>query len=74
MKKDGWILKSLMMIITPDIVSSFNRLKVCNDNNVNKTLDEHQIILEHIINKDSELAANAMEQHLKDVLEFSQKL
>ncbi len=68
------VLKSLMMIITPDIVSSFNKLKVCTDNNVFKSLEDHQIILDHIINQDPMAAASAMENHLNEVLEFSKKM
>lgn len=68
------VLKSLMMIITPDIVSNFNKLKVCNDGNVYKSLEEHQTILEHIVNQDADRAAHAMELHLQDVLVFSKSM
>lgn len=65
------VLKSLMMIITPDIVNNYINLKVCNDNSSLKTLDEHQAILDHIINKDSDKAMEAMALHLQDVSNFS---
>ena len=65
------VLKALMMIITPDIVSSFNKFKVCNDGTIDKSLEEHRIILQHIIDKEPGLAADAMESHLRDVLAFS---
>ena len=68
--KNG-VLKSLMMIITPDIVSNFINLRVCENATILKSLDEHENILQHIINKDSEAAALAMGGHLGDVLEFS---
>lgn len=68
------VLKSLMMIITPDIVSSFNKLKVCNDGNTYKSLEEHQTILDHIVNQEHELASKAMELHLRDVLAFSKTM
>ncbi len=68
------VLKSLMMIITPDIVVNFNKYKVCNDSNVNKSLKEHQAILDHIVNQDPVKAAMAMELHLRDVLEFSKSM
>ena len=67
------VLKALMMIISPDIVSSFNKFKVCNDGTIDKSLEEHRIIVQHIINQESELAANAMESHLQDVLAFSRR-
>ena len=68
------VLKSLMMIITPDIVKNYINLNVCDDLNFNKTLKEHQAILESIINQDSEGASNAMALHLKDVSEFSENV
>jgi GntR family transcriptional repressor for pyruvate dehydrogenase complex len=65
------VLKALMMIISPDIVSSFNKFKVCNDGTTDKSLEEHQVIMMHIRNQEPELAADAMESHLQDVLAFS---
>ena len=65
------VLKSLMLIITPDIVNSFIQYKVCDDNEIeNKVLTEHEEILEHIVNGDGEAASDAMKKHLRDVLEF----
>lgn len=68
------VLKSLMLVITPDIVNSFISLEVCNDRNAMKPLDEHRQILQCIIQKDPDAASNAMEEHLKDVLEYSNEL
>ena len=67
------VLKTLMMIITPDIVKSFINLKVCNDRNNRKTVEEHRLILDMIANKDPDGAVRAMEQHLLEVKEFSKK-
>jgi len=67
------VLKSLMMIITPDIVKSFIKLKVCSDSNNKKTIAEHQKILDMIVGKDSNGAIEAMEKHLDDITDFSQK-
>ncbi len=66
------VLKSLMMIITPDIVHNFLRLKVCNESNNNKTIKQHQKILDKIIEQDAEGAISAMEDHLSNLKEFSQ--
>jgi len=65
------VLKSLMLIITPDIINSFNKMEVCNKNQIQKASGEHQTILTHIINQEPELAAAAMYAHLQDVKEFS---
>jgi len=67
------VLKSLMLIITPDIVKNFTRLNVCKDDRVERTVQEHQKILEHIINQDVKKAEEAMRLHLTDILEFSKK-
>jgi GntR family transcriptional repressor for pyruvate dehydrogenase complex len=68
------VLKSLMMIITPDIVNNYLTLKVCSDNSTNKILDEHKKILFYIVNQEPENALNAMENHLRDVTNFSVNL
>jgi GntR family transcriptional regulator, transcriptional repressor for pyruvate dehydrogenase complex len=65
------VLKSLMLIITPDIVNNFIQYKVCDDQTEFKAFYEHQQILEHIRNNDSEAAGRAMRAHLHDVMEFS---
>lgn len=65
------VLKSLMLIITPDIVKNFIQYKVCDDDTEFKAFHEHQMILKHIANGNGEAAANAMRAHLQDVTEFS---
>lgn len=65
------VLKSLMMIITPDIVKSFRKLNVCSESNNIKTIAEHQKILDMISAKDSVGAVDAMESHLKEIKDFS---
>ena len=65
------VLKSLMLIITPDIVKNFTKLDVCKDGRFYRSLDEHNIILEHIVNQAPDLAAQAMKDHLKDVIDYS---
>lgn len=66
------VLKSLMIIITPDIVKNFNQLNVCKDDRIHKTVAEHRNILDHIINQDVNSAEKAMRNHLQDILEFSE--
>lgn len=65
------VLKSLMLIITPDIVKSFINLKVCNESNNRKTIEEHRLILDMISSQNSEGAHKAMEAHLWDIKDFS---
>ena len=64
-------LKSFMLIIAPDIIKNFIDLKVCDNGRFLKTVEEHQEILNYIVDQDMENAGKAMERHLGEVLEFS---
>ena len=65
------VLKSLMLIITPDIVTYFKNNNVCAGNRPVTALEEHYKILEYIEKKDSEKAAESMKDHLNEILNFS---
>jgi len=67
------VLRSLMLIITPDIVKNFVKLNVCSDDRGETTLMEHQEILKHIIDQDVKAAEMAMKNHLQDILDFSRQ-
>jgi len=64
------VLKSLMMIITPDIVNNFIQYKVCDESNNKIMMRQHQEILEMITKQDPEGAVKAMEIHLSDIKNF----
>ena len=51
------VLKSLMLIITPDIIKNFIQLDICRDGRFYKSLDEHRIIVQHIIDQNPTAAA-----------------
>ncbi len=65
------VLKSLMLIIIPDIVSNFIQYKVCDQETEFKAFLEHKKILEQIIKGDGMAATKIMKEHLKEVVEFS---
>ncbi len=65
------VLKSLMLIITPDIVKSFTQLNVCKTDRIQETLEEHREILDKIIAQDVKGAQDAMRNHLKDIMSFA---
>lgn len=65
------VLKSLMLIITPDIVKNYLKYKVCDEKTELIAHQEHQKILEYIIQKDGESASKMMAKHLNDVIKFS---
>ena len=68
------VLKSLMLIITPDIIKNFIQLDICKDSRTQDALEEHEVIFNHIINQNPVEAAEAMRVHLKDVFQYSQTL
>lgn len=68
------VLKSLMMIITPDIISSYVKYRVCDDLTEPKTHYEHEEILRHIRNQDSVAVKGARRRHLDDVARYSQAM
>ncbi|MFA9391015.1 MAG: FadR/GntR family transcriptional regulator [Prolixibacteraceae bacterium] len=65
------VIKSLMLIIIPDILKIYRKFNVCGDGRFYKSYDEHQLILKCIIDKDPDGAEKAMLLHLNDVIEFS---
>ncbi|MFK7949959.1 MAG: FadR/GntR family transcriptional regulator [Saprospiraceae bacterium] len=66
------VLNSLMLIITPDIIKNFQIYNVCEGGRLFRSLEEHKIIFQHIIDQKPNKAAEVMRIHLQDVLEFSQ--
>lgn len=65
------VLKSLMLIITPDLVSSFTERRVCEDGRSLVALEEHRIIFQHIRDQKPLMAIEAMKKHLGDIIEYS---
>lgn len=65
------VIKSLMLILIPDILEIYRKLNVCGKGRFLKSFDEHQEILDRIIKQDQKGAEEAMRIHLQDVLDFS---
>jgi len=61
------VLKSLILIIAAKLLETCNKQYPTNQkvNYPLKSLAEHQLILDYIINQQSDLAALAMKEHLK---------
>jgi GntR family transcriptional repressor for pyruvate dehydrogenase complex len=68
------VLKSLMLIITPDIMHYFKEHDVCGDGKSQKAIGHHEDILNHIRNQDSVAAGEAIRFHLSDIMEYVQGL
>lgn len=65
------VLMSLMMIVTPDILTYFTENRICAGNRPISALKEHHEILHHIEMQDADKAEAAMHQHLQELLNFS---
>lgn len=68
------VLKSMMLIIAPDIMTSYRKYKPC-DNSVQRSVAsmEHRLLLEYIRNKDEQAAVAMMQQHLRGVMQYARK-
>lgn len=65
------VIKSLMMIIAPEIMQIYKKLKVCSDGKAELAHDEHLELFNAIKNKDADLASRIMIEHLEGIVEFS---
>lgn len=68
------VLKSLMLVITPDIITSHTKYHVCDEKAELKACYEHEEILRHIRNQDPNAAVATMMRHLEDVVAFSESV
>jgi len=68
------VLKSLMLIITPDIMLYFKRHDVCGDGRSLSAVEQHEIMLEHIKNQNVEAVGNIMQEHLSEILNYTKTL
>ncbi|GJM64129.1 FadR/GntR family transcriptional regulator [Persicobacter diffluens] len=66
-------LKSLMMVIMPDVIDFFDAEAVCSTSSKLKSIEEHKQVLKYIEEGDSKSARKAMEVHMAMVIEFSEK-
>lgn len=64
------VLKSMMLIITPDIMTNYRKYWIC-DRNKSVAGMEHHLLFEYIKNQDANAAEMMMKQHLKGVMEFA---
>jgi GntR family transcriptional repressor for pyruvate dehydrogenase complex len=64
------VLNSLLLIIIPDVIYYFNKYDVCGDGRSRTAVEDHEILLEYIANKDPENATKVISEHLKDIVEY----
>jgi len=65
------VLKSIMMLIIPNVGSSNKELDVYDEEKSQQLIKEHRLIVKHIIDQNPQDAVIAMENHLRDIKEFS---
>ena len=68
------VLKSLMIIIIPDIIKQLKHLEICKNGRYYKSLEEHKLIFQCIIDQNADRAADAMRTHLGDIIDHTDKL
>lgn len=64
------VLKSLMLIITPEILIFFKQQDVCSNFDIKERVKEHESLLQFIRDKDSEGAGQMLTKHLKNLIDF----
>jgi len=64
------VLKSMMLIITPDIMTNYRKYWIC-DKNKSVAGMEHHLLFEYIRNQDADAAEMMMTQHQKGVMDFA---
>jgi GntR family transcriptional repressor for pyruvate dehydrogenase complex len=67
------VLKSLLLIIIPDIISNYSVFKVC-DTITDKALNEHSLLFQQIKEGDVEGAQATMKEHLQGVMDFAKMI
>lgn len=67
------VLKSLLLIIIPDILSNYAVFNVC-ETVTDKALKEHMLLFEQIKNRDVDGAKQTMNSHLEGVMNFAKSI
>lgn len=68
------VLKSLMLIITPEIMHYFKKHDVCGDGRSALAVQQHELLFEKIIKKDFEGAGQALQNHLDEISVYVKSL
>ena len=63
-------LNTLMLMITPEIITNFEKYHVCDKGLVQEAIKEHQEIYEAILNQDPKLAKQKMKDHFNVLYQF----
>jgi len=62
------VLRSLISLISPEIIEVAQRYQTCRDGRVNRTVEQHAAVLQHLRQRDPDQAAAAMAAHMQQFL------
>ncbi|WP_420316584.1 FadR/GntR family transcriptional regulator [Ekhidna sp.] len=68
------VLNSLMLIITPDIMQYFKKHNVCGEGRAELAVEQHEQLLQHIVDRNPDKAGEAIKEHLKEISEYVKTL
>lgn len=68
------VLKSLMLIITPDIMQYFKTHDVCGDGRSDLAVEQHEQLLQYIVEKNPEKAGESLQLHLDVIHQYAKTL
>ena len=63
-------INTLMLVITPGIITNFEKYHVCDKNRAFLGIQEHRAIYEAIKEQNPQLAKEKMKEHFKDLYQF----
>ncbi|QRM88906.1 FCD domain-containing protein [Lacinutrix sp. WUR7] len=66
-------MNTFMLIITPQIITNFEKYHVCDKNLAQKGIEEHQAIYDAIEMKDPQLAKQKMKDHFSELYQYCYK-
>lgn len=68
------VLKSLMLIITPDIMQYFKKHDVCGEGRSDLAVEQHKELFQHIIDKNPDKAGESLRMHLDVINQYAKTL
>jgi GntR family transcriptional repressor for pyruvate dehydrogenase complex len=68
------VLKSLMLIIIPDILANYSKYNICSNDTSKSRFEEHKRLYRAIVDKDADTATQMMTYHLEDILKQGRNL
>jgi GntR family transcriptional regulator, transcriptional repressor for pyruvate dehydrogenase complex len=63
-------INTLMLIITPEIITNFEKHHVCDENQAMKRIQEHEDIYNAIKDQNPQLAKQKMKEHFKALYQY----